>query len=95
MAFTFGMRQAEMRGLTWDRVDLDGGLVRVDRWLWGVRLPSRRCELRRGSGGGDPRTIQEVFGRASYTTTASLCAHLQPAAARLASKQVSALLAQC
>ena len=51
MAFTFGMRQAEMRGLTWDRVDLDGGLVRVDRWLWGVRLPSRRCELRRGAGG--------------------------------------------
>ena len=51
MAFTFGMRRAETRGLTWDRVHLDGGLVRVDRWLWGVRLPSRRCELRRGAGG--------------------------------------------
>ncbi len=33
MAFTLGLRQGEILGLTWDHVDLDGGLVRVERQL--------------------------------------------------------------
>jgi site-specific recombinase XerD len=44
--------------------------------------------------GIDLRTIQELLGHTSMTTTSDIYAHLQPDATRVATTQIGALLAQ-
>lgn len=57
LALVVGLRPAEARGLTWDRVDLDGAVVRVD---WQLQALPYRVARDRTSGFRVPRDFEAI-----------------------------------